>query len=442
MPARRAPGAPGGPAIPPKVPHKRLPLSAAIVSAALLAGGGAGSSAAAASARGAGPSSSTSAAAAAARGSDSLRSGRSGVLVTDGGVLTLESPQVARTGSSKSSDRGSPAGLDAGVLVRGSGELEMAGGSIYTSGAGAGGVSAHGSGSSASLNGTRIASSGRRAHGAMVSGGGSMRLLNVTISTAGASSAAVATDRGGGTIVAGGGRWVTSGDGSPGIHSTGTVSVSDASITALRAEGAVVEGASSITAANTAITSAAGHGVMLRRSVSAGAIEETGSYTMDGGSLTVAEGPAFRVANTNAKIVIEGGARIEARSGVLLEVDTEGSAPGDAGGGRVSVSVRGTALAGSVIADSKSSASLSLADGSALTGALGRAALALASGSRWVVAGDSQLTTLTGAIISAGTIANISGDGHTVTYDASLAENAVLGAHTYALAGGGTLRPA
>ena len=55
---------------------------------------------------------------------------------------------------------------------------------------------------------------------------------------------------------------------------------------------------------------------------------------------------------------------------------------------------------------------------------------------------DSNLTSLTGARISGSTVTNIIGNGHTVTYAASLAANAKLADKTYKLAGGGELRPA
>jgi hypothetical protein len=67
--------------------------------------------------------------------------------------------------------------------------------------------------------------------------------------------------------------------------------------------------------------------------------------------------------------------------------------------------------------------------------------------STWTVTADSTLTSLSGARISGptsagSTITNFVGNGHTVTYDATLAANGALGGGTYSLAGGGTLTPA
>jgi hypothetical protein len=47
-----------------------------------------------------------------------------------------------------------------------------------------------------------------------------------------------------------------------------------------------------------------------------------------------------------------------------------------------------------------------------------------------------------GARISGSSITNVTGNGHTVTYNSALPAATGLGGRTYSLAGGGTLRPA
>ena len=55
---------------------------------------------------------------------------------------------------------------------------------------------------------------------------------------------------------------------------------------------------------------------------------------------------------------------------------------------------------------------------------------------------DSTLTALTDTNgIAGSSVTNIIGNGHTVTYDASLAANSSLAGKTYSLANGGTLEP-
>jgi len=367
---------------------------------------------------------------------------QSGVLATKKAVLTLQMPTVSTTGSSKSSDQSSFVGLDAGVLVNSGSKAVIVGGSITTTGDGANGVFASGTGSSATLSGTRITASGQYAHGAMAAGGGSVKLAGVTINTAGASSAAVATDRGGGTITSVRGTWTTSGKKSPAIYSTGKVTVSGATAKATGSEGAVIEGANSIVVNNTTLKGCVDRGVMLYQSMSGDANAGTGRYTMNGGSLTAVKGPGFYVTNTNAAIQLTGGAQVTAKSGVLLKADAAGTGSGNTGPGNVTFGAVGEQLTGDLIADSKSAIAATLASSSSLKGGVTNASLILGSGSSWNVTKNSTLRVLTGAAISGTKITNITGNGHTVTYDAAAATNSRLGKRTYTLSGGGTLKPA
>jgi hypothetical protein len=101
-----------------------------------------------------------------------------------------------------------------------------------------------------------------------------------------------------------------------------------------------------------------------------------------------------------------------------------------------------------VVADAISSVTLTLTKGSTLTGEVDTAdsakaaTIALDGTSRRTVTADSHLTALTGAVVSGTTITNVTGNGHTVSYDKSASSNSYLGGKTYTLTGGGTLTPA
>ena len=148
-----------------------------------------------------------------------------------------------------------------------------------------------------------------------------------------------------------GGGFRTSGFKSPGIYSTGTIKVTDAEMTATGAEAAVVEGANSIAVAGSTLRGAAkgGHGVMLYNSMSGDANAGTGTYTLLGGSLTAAGGPAFYVTNTNAVITISGAAKVSAASGVLLRADNAGTGSGNTGAGNATLVLRGEHLTGDLL---------------------------------------------------------------------------------------------
>jgi hypothetical protein len=354
---------------------------------------------------------------------------RSAVLVTKSGRLTLTGAKVTTSGTTASSDESSFYGLNAGVLAENGGSITLDGGTVSTTGKGANDVFAYGSGSSVTLTGTKIKATGRYAHGVMASGGGKLTLKNVTVDTTGANSATIATDRGSGTVDVTGGTFTTSGQDAPGVYSTGKITVTGATVTATGAEGAVVEGANSVVFKDSTVTGGK-NGVMLHQSGSGDALVGTAVFTMDGGSLTAKGGDLFYVTNTTATITLKGGAKVKESNGKLLDVTAKSKA---------TLTAYGEKLTGNVLTDSTSSATVVLKQGSTLTGAIDKAALTLDAGSTWTVTADSTLTSLTGAEISGTTITNVTGNGHTVYYDKSLAANKALGGKTYTLAGGGKL---
>jgi hypothetical protein len=126
-----------------------------------------------------------------------------------------------------------------------------------------------------------------------------------------------------------------------------------------------------------------------------------------------------------------------------------------ANGGNVAFTAKGETLTGDVIADSISTAALTLNEDSSatpvpstLTGAInnansgGTVGLTLDSASSWTVTGTSYLTTLSGLVISgSNVVSNIDGGGHCVYYSGNI--NGSSSTTTYTLSGtnGGYLAP-
>lgn len=151
--------------------------------------------------------------------------------------------------------------------------------------------------------------------------------------------------------------------------------------------------------------------------------------------------------NTSGEISLKG-VSSTATSGVLLKASadkwgTSGSNGGN--GGNAILNADTEKLSGDVVADNVSTVALTLTD-SSWSGALDTAntakssTLALSGSSTWSVSADSFVGTLTGVKVSGTTVTNITGNGHTIFYDAST--STALGGKTYALTGGGTLQPA
>ena len=334
-------------------------------------------------------------------------SDESAILVTNGGTLRLTKASITTTGASSSSDSSSFYGLNAGVLAYSSGDVALSGSSISTSGAGANGLFAYGSKASVTMSGGSITATGQYAHGVMASGGGTVTISNVSIETAGNSSAAVATDRGGGTITVKGGTMTTSGAGSPGIYSTGTITASNAKMIATGSEAAVIEGSNAIYLTNTDLTGSKLWGVMIYQSFSGDAQGGHGVFTMSGGSLTALSGPLFHVTNSTGTIVLKN-VKIDVPSGILVDASADRWGTTGSNGGTANLTADHQTLKGNIVADRYSAVSITLKDGSTLTGAINTgktassASLTLDASSRWKVTANSTLSSLAGAHVSRG----------------------------------------
>lgn len=374
----------------------------------------------------------------------------SGVYVINGASLTLTNPTVATSGNTSSADNSSFYGLNAGVLVSGGSKVTITGGVINTSGTGANGVFAQGADTAVTLTDVTINATADGGHGVMATNGGVMTLTNVDMTTAGPHSGVIATDRGGGVITVTGGAVLAKGADSPAIYSTGKISVADAQLTATGAEAAVIEGANSIVLNNVALSSSVADkwGVMIYQSFSGDAEGSQGAFSMTGGSLayTSATGPLFYVNNATGVITLQG-VKVTAASGVLVDASANSRwGASGANGGTVILTADGQTLAGNMTADKISSITVTLQNGSSLTGAINTARtakavnLTLDATSRWSVTADSYVTCLTIPNLSGDSITTIIGNGHTVYYDQGACP--ALDGKTYSLAGGGALTPA
>ena len=367
----------------------------------------------------------------------------SAVYVTKTGLLTLADAMVTSTGDTSSQDNSSFHGLNAAVLA-------ADGGTITTSGLGANGAFATGTGSTVTLTKTKINAVGDGGHAVMATAGGSMTLTDVEMTTAGKNSGAIATDRGGGTITATGCTVTAKGVDSPAIYSTGAISVANSTLLATGAEAAVIEGANSITLTNSSLSStkASKWGVLIYQSFSGDAQGSLGTFAVTGGSLkdTASASPLFYVTNTKAVITLKG-VDVSVASGIFINAagSTRWGTSGS-NGGTVEFTADGQTIAGSVVADRISTVALTLKNGSSLTGTIDAAktaksvSLVLDASSKWTVTADSHLTSLTDSAIAGVTVSNIISNGHTVTYVSSADPG--LGGKTYTLSGGGTLKPA
>ena len=320
----------------------------------------------------------------------------SGVAST-GGTVYLNGCTVSTTGSSSSTDNSSFYGLDSGVLAYTGGTIYMTGGSVTTSGTGANGIFAYGTGVGYVTDVT-VTCKSNAGHAVMCSGGGTLTVNNLTANTAGTNSGAIATDRGGGTILVNGGTIETTGTDSPAIYSTDTIDVANATLTATSSEAIVIEGLNNCTVTNCTISGGKDTygAVMFVQTTSGDSSSGTGKMYMTNCAMTVTNGPAFFVTNNSAIIRVANSTITNSSTGVLLNAasTTRWGTTGKNGGTATFVAIADT-LTGSLVADSISTITASLTNGTTYTGATTLAALTIDDASRWNVSGTSTLTSLT-----------------------------------------------
>ncbi|HEY0307229.1 MAG TPA: Ig-like domain repeat protein [Acidobacteriaceae bacterium] len=277
-------------------------------------------------------------------------------------------------------------GISAAALAYGSsktansgGSLTMNGGSIATTGSGIAGVFASGMGSSATLTGTTISTAGTPSYGAEVGNNGSLTMN-------------------GGSIAA-----------------TGTV--------------AAILDSGSLNFTNTALSSTGSTAATIEMISTTNSAASTSTFTMNGGSLSTTSGVLFYLLDGQAATISLTNVTLTGVNTLLQVYDyTLGLAQS------ITLNVSHQILSGGF------HGSLNLQNASVFTGICNFNSISLDTSSQWVLTGNDSVYRLSDAAGIQGTsITNIVGNGHTISY--SSAANPSLGGQTYALSGGGLLKP-
>ncbi len=333
-------------------------------------------------------------------------------ILADGNTAAYSNTKVVKTGDSDSGDEADFYGDNAAIFATNGATLDLSEMVVDTNGKHTNAVFSYGEGTTVNVSDSYITTSGNCSGGIMTTGGGTMNAKNLTIETSGNSSAAIRSDRGGGDVNVSGGSYTTSGRGSPVIYSTADITVDDATLTSTASQGVVVEGKNSVTLNNVTLNadnnkknsdkSAYYQAVMIYQSMSGDAAEGTSSFAMNGGTLTNANGDIFFVNNTATEIKLsEANIVNNDSSGVFLRAAAAGWGSEGKNGGQVSLYAEKQTINGNMIVDDVSNLNLYLKDSSAFNGAInpdgqaGEVYVELSGGSKWVLTGDSYITSLT-----------------------------------------------
>ena len=358
-------------------------------------------------------------------------------LLVTGGTVSVDSATVTRASDdSTGGDASSFYGVGAAILATG-GTLTVSDSEITTDANGGAGVFAYGD-AVVTVSDTTIATSKDTSGGVHVAGGGTLYANNLTVTTEGASSAAVRSDRGGGTLVVDGGSYTSSGSGSPAVYVTADVTLSNAALTATGSEALCLEGLNSVSLTDCDLTgdmpdqdqNDTTWTVILYQSMSGDSEVGKGTFTMEGGSLTSLNGGLFYTTNTESEFSLRNVTLTAADDSEFLlrctgNANRRGWGQTGANGADCTFTAAEQTMDGDVIWDSISNLDLNLTEGSVLTGAIlddescageggdGACELTIDATSKWIVTGDSVLTTLScaGEIVDA--------DGNAVTLIAS-----------------------
>lgn len=385
-------------------------------------------------------------------------SDESAIVVNDGGSLNATGLTISKSGDSSNTENSEFYGLNAAVLVQKESEATIKNTTIKTSATGANAIFSTGENATLNVSNTKITTTGDSSRGLDATYGGTINANKVTITTSGQHCAAVATDRGEGTVTVKNSILNTNGKGSPCVYSTGTISVSDSKGTATNSSCAVIEGKNSITLNNTKLTSyGVGRvddgidncGVIIYQSMSGDASEGTGTFSATDSTLTISKkskvyetSPMFFITNTDAVINLEN-TKLNYGSNQLVTVSGNDGEWGSQGsnGGNLTLNATNQTLNGNISVDNISTASFILKS-STLTSTINsennakKVNLSLDSSSKWVITGDSYVTTLT---LENNDLSLIEDHGYTIYYDASA--NSWLNGQTITLSNGGTLTP-
>ena len=332
-------------------------------------------------------------------------------IMADGEELSCSGTSVTKTGDSGQGDEADFYGDNAAIFAANGGTLTLSNMVVETDGTHANAVFSYGEGTTVNISDSYIETVGNCSGGLMTTGGGTMNAENLTINTSGNSSAAIRSDRGGGTVTVTGGTYTTSGTGSPVIYSTADITVSNAEMESTASQGVVVEGKNSVTLNNVELTADNNtknsdksdyyQAVMIYQSMSGDADEGTSSFTMNGGSLTNANGDIFFVNNTATTIDLTDAEIINKGDGVFLRAAAAGWGSEGSNGGHVNMTAAEQEINGDMVVDDVSELNLYLKEGSVFTGAINSSGAAgsvyveIEEGSRWILTGDSYISSLT-----------------------------------------------
>ena len=404
---------------------------------------------------------------------------QSAVFAERNAQLTLDGVQLSSSSDLSQVDDGRTVGLASALLVASQSAVTVTGGSIATTGNGVNALFVGDAGSRVALKGASLSTRAANAGGIVLNPGAALQADSITVATQSDHAPAVAV-AGHATLT--GGHYTTSGPLSPVFAVSGELTATGVLAEAGHADAITVDGPRHIDLTDSQLRSdnagirlfasdmaqgpagprpdhmsmgglgpngpgpdgpgAGGHGmvaVTTNAYMSDADAHPPAQVKLTGGALA-AQGEAFSVSNLTAEIALDH-VTLSSGNGILVKAFAGTSGQLGRNGGIAHITAHNQTLSGDVVTDVISSVRLTLNDHSQLTGKTTTDTdVVLDATSAWTLTGDSKVGKLNDPDgITGDAVANIVGNGHTLTYDQRY--NPALGGKTYALAGGGSLVP-
>ncbi|QTB91992.1 adhesin [Bifidobacterium saguini] len=375
---------------------------------------------------------------------EATNSDQNTALAQNGGTLTLTNVTLNKSGDSDNADNNNFYGTNSVSLTVGeNSKTIISDSSINASSSGSNGIFATDSGT-VLANDVTINTTADNSRGLDATYSGTILASAIAATTKGDHSATIATDRGGGSISATDSELSTAGSGSPLLYSTGNVQVSNVTGTSTGSQIAGMEGLNTILIKDSTMTSTAtgktasdpvANGVIIYQSTSGDAESTTGEHaTFQAADSTlkssIESGSMFYFTNTTADVVLSNTTLDfdSSKAALITAAGNDSNNWGSAGsnGATVVFTGRNQTLNGTVAADTISSVTLNLLDGSTWNGEASITENANATDSTtsdapitvnvdgtstWVVTGDTTVSALN--VADGGSV--VDSDGNTVT---------------------------
>ena len=365
------------------------------------------------------------------------------VLLRNGAHVTMNQAILTKSGDTSNGDNSNFNGLNAVLLANNSTAI-LSHLVIASDAEGANAIFATGSDSHIQIAHTKIHTTHNSSRGLDATYNGNIHAAYMDITTEGAHCAALATDRGEGSVSVSNSILATSGDGSPCIYSTGSITAADSKGVATGSEMAVVEGKNSISLLRTELVGNKKHGIMLYQSFSGDANSGTARFAAKDSKLTnLSDGPMFYITNTQAEASLENTELNNPENNILIQVTSDHWGKTGSNGGDFTLRTTKQKLNGDVLANNISSIAMNLGTGTDWTGSFNKdkaakqSSIRLAAKATWTLTADSYATSFEDDDL---TLANIHSQGHNIYYNPSKSSKKLKG-RTYSLEGGGQLIP-